>query len=1414
MRFFIIILFVFVFTALQSQNTRRFRHIDVNMGLAHTDATAIAEDEPGFIWIGTNAGVQRFDGRQMRLFLNSTSKLNQVYNNRITALEASGEYLWIGSEGGLHCFSLKKEQHIPLKYTGLDFNAEPANVTRITVTNNLIWFITNQKLYVGTFYAETNELRIVRLDTKLAGLPEWFRNAEIISITTNNNGLVWVGTNQGIISFSANNNEIILHEEAGDAAGEGTLIESRINHIRFYNQQLWVLSPNYLQVVSLSNPGLKVRSILKTINLNNVFKGTEFEDEPLILNNFLVDPNNNFWCSTGSGLVYIAEPLGQNEKFQLFTHSQYNPFSLSANNVSGVLLDHSNCLWVSTWTGGLSFLNLEQKQFNLLVKDPSRKGYSLTEAFVRAIAEDDIGRIWIGGQNDGIDFYNPKTGECQPFQLGSITSQSLTNTKIRAIKSHNNKMYVGTTNGLNVIDLTENRIYTFPGLFGSGNSVYGIEADKFGRVWVGTWKGGLFRLSFQDNRIFEILQISDHPDSTWKLSSPQVNFVYSDKEKNEILAATRKGLNRIILNETGEISNIIYYRGNGTAQSLSSEYIWPVEKQNDTVYWIGTLGGGLNKLVLLDGWDSNKNGNYRAESFSVNEGAPSNDIESLLRDESGRLWIGSKGLSVFDPVRNEFWNFDVNDGLQSNGFKIGSSLKTSDGTMFFGGIGGLNHFKPSEIKRNPIQPKVVLSGLRIRNQEIVPGQVLYKSVLLENGLNYTSELNLNYMENDFSLAFASLHYANSEKCSYKYFLEGYDKDWHYITGDYPVANYSNLDYGDYKFIVDATNGDGLWSGQPVSLKIHISPPWWRSGIAYFIYTVLALAIILVLFFYVSRWIKMRHELKLIAAEEKKNEELHQLKLQFFMNISHEFKTPLSLIFAPLEKLKDKLLTEAEKEKMLQLISVNANRMLTLINELMEFRKAEVGKLSIQATENDLSELVQKISQQYVLQAQKNGLELRVETSGETKIWYDHEKMSTIIYNLLSNAINNTNEGGVVEISVFTSAFNQLKHHYEHVFKVANEITAHEYVYIRVFDTGVGISQKSIDQIFERFYHMETTKNKHLGTGIGLALLKNLVLLHSGHVLVSSERFKGTEFLVGFPIGDSHLRPEEKGVLTADDFQIALSEPRLSNPDLEILSDTEINEDENLPLLLLVEDNLELRAVLREHYAGEYRVIEASDGKEALEKINEEQVDIVISDIMMPEMDGLELVRELRRDLTTSHLPIALLTAKSTVEDQITGTEAGADLYFPKPFNLQLMDLKLKQFLESRQKLKDKYTSNVFADTRDIVRTQKDKVFIDKFVEIVESNIDNNDFAVEQLSIELNIGRTNLYKKIKSLTGLSIGEFIRSLRLKMAAKILLSEDVTISEVIYRVGINSNSYFTKSFKAQFGVTPSEFLQQNSK
>lgn len=1408
----IILVLIFALNFSNAQDNRRFRHLDVNRGLVHTDATAVTEDELGFIWIGTNAGLQRFDGQQTKLFFNGTSKLTQVYNNRITSLYAKGKQLWVGSEGGLHLLDLEQQKYVPLHFKGLNVNATPQVITNIAGLQDQIWFISNGNLYCAKYTEESNEIKVVRIINEPA-IPESFKTSVKVSFETNGKDVFWVGTNRGIYSFKMDGDKVSLLEIARDRKPALGFVHNRIGHIKFHNDQLWVVLNEHLQVFSLSSTDLKFRSLLKTINLRTIFKETEWETGPLSLNDFLVDYENNFWCATSGGLLLINEPLSQNPQSQIFNHSQYNPFSISSNNVSNLILDHSNCLWSTTWAGGVSYLDLEQKQFKLLVRDPSRPDYSLTESFVRAITQDHLGRVWVAGQNEGIDFYNPETGECKPFELGNINNESLTSKRIRSLKFHDKKVFVGTTQGLNIIDLVTNRIHTYPDLFGNANPVYSIDFDNYGNLWAGTWRGGIYQLKLEGNKIVKSQHISDNKNNRLYLSSNQVNYVFSDKTKNEVLVGTKKGLNRIILGDYGWINNIIYYRANNTEESLSSEYVWPIQKESDTVYWMGTLGGGLNRFVLLDGWDENHNGNYKATSYSVSNGAPSNDIESLLKDDDGNYWIGSKGLSVFNPESKEFWNFDVNDGLQSNGFKIGSAFKNKDGILFFGGINGMNHFNPQDIKQNTINPSIVLNGLHIRNTEILPGQEVNKRILLVSGIAYAKELKLNYKENDFSISFASLHYANPAKCRYKYQLEGYDNSWHFIPGNYPVANYSNLRYGDYVFRVDATNGDGLWSGNPIELKIRISPPWWQSGWAYFAYLILFLAVAGSIFYYTSRWMKLRNELKLVEAEEQKKEELHQMKLQFFMNISHEFKTPLTLILTPLEKLKNSKGADPEHNKMLQLISVNANRLLKLVNELMDFRKAEVGRLALQASKSNLQELVGKVYQQFVPLCQKSSIDYQFTSGSVPEVWFDPEKMSTILYNLLANSINYTDEGGSVKINLFQSKRKDVITHYNHSMEVGDDIKGEQYVYVQVVDTGVGISKKSINQIFDRFYHMGNSKNKHLGTGIGLALLKNLVLLHHGHIIVSSERFKGTEFLVGLPIGDKHLQPEEKGQETVDTAQMNMEEVAVVSEDKTIdLSNKALEDLKALPTLLLVEDNSELRDVLHEHFAQNYKVIEAENGKAALGKIEDKNIDLVVSDIMMPEMDGLELVKVLREDIKTSHVPIALLTAKSSVEDQIAGTEAGADLYFPKPFNLQLMDLKIKQFLESRQKLRDKYATNIFAESRELVRTEKDKDFLEKFVELVDENIDNNDFTIDQVCREMSIGRTNLYKKIRSLTGQSMGEFIRGLRLKKAAKILITEDVSISEVLYRVGINSNSYFTKSFKAQFGMTPTEFIQQN--
>ncbi len=1395
-----------------AQNNKRFRHLDVNRGLVHTDATAITEDAKALIWIGTNAGIQQFDGQQTKLFFNTTSKTNQVYNNRILDLYAKGKLLWVASEGGLHLFDLEKEKHIPLSYSGVNFNASPQQVSKIIGLKNDVWLVSQGSLYRARLNEGKQELDVQKI-SDLTNVPEAFKTCEIVSLETDQKDVLWVGTSAGVATLLSKNDTIEFLEFANNNKQTLGFVQARINHLRFHNNQLWFVTPNYLQVFSLENNNYRLRSLLKTISLDEAFIGTEWEHEFRSLNDFLVDGENNFWCGTSAGLLFINEPLSQSPQSQIFNHSQYNPFSISSNNISKLLLDHSNCLWASTWAGGVSFLDLEQKQFNLLVKDPSRKGYSLTDPFVRAITQDNLGRVWVAGQSEGIDFYNPETGECVPLKIGNIQNESLTSTRVRSLKYHKNKVYIGTTEGLDIIDLITNRIYNYPGIFGQSNPAYSMDFDPYDNLWVGTWRGGLFQFRVENNKPIKILEINENKTNRLYLSSNQVNYVFVDKTKNEVLVGTKKGLNRLLLGNYGWVNNIIYYRSNETDLSLSSEYVWPIQKENDTVYWVGTLGGGLNRFVLLDGWDENHNGNYKANSFSVEEGAPANDIESLLTDDDGNLWIGSKGLSMFNSKNNEFWNFDVNDGLQSNGFKIGSAYKNDDGILFFGGIKGMNHFDPRDIKRNEIKPTIILNGLRIRNTEILPGQEVNGRILLESGLAYKKELELNYKENEFSLSFASLHYANPEKCHYKYQLVDYDSDWNFISGQYPVANYSNLKYGNYIFKVDATNGDGLWSENPIELEIHISPPWWFSAWAYIAYFVLFVSMSGGVFYYTNRWMKLRNELKLVESEEQKKEELHQMKLQFFMNISHEFKTPLTLIQTPIEKLKMGKLQVDEQNKMLNLISENANRLLKLVSELMDFRKAEVGRLELHAGKGDIKEFAEKVYQQFVPLCQNSSIDYSYSCEVVPEVWFEPEKMSTILYNLLANAINYTEEGGSVKMNVFQKERKGLQVFYDHSIEVGEAHANNNYIYIQVIDTGIGISKKSIGQIFDRFYHMNTSKTKHLGTGIGLALLKNLVLLHHGHVIVSSQRNVGTEFLVGLPIGDDHLQAEEKLLEMADAMQIELEEVAIHNventPDLPNHVLDELNA---MPILLLVEDNKELRDVLHEHFAHDFKVIEAENGKDALAKMENKTINLVVSDIMMPEMDGLELVKTLREDIQTSHIPIALLTAKSSIEDQIAGTEAGADLYFPKPFSLKLMDLKIRQLLDSHQKLKDKYASNVFAESRELARTQKDKEFLEHFMELVDENIDNNDFSINHICREMSIGRTNLYKKIRSLTGQSMGEFIRGLRLKKAAKILISEDVSISEVLYRVGINSNSYFTKSFKAQFGMTPTEFIQQN--
>ncbi len=1404
-----ILVTILVVTSLQAQNIKRFRHLTIDEGLAHTDATCFEQDDMGFIWIGTNSGLNKYDGRSVKTFKNNTLSTGKIYSNRIWSLCKQGDLLWVGSEQGLQLFDLKKEKFKVFSYEGNSNNIVQGTVKSIKSIGHWLFVKVSGRLYVCNYISDENKIKIRPIEELLDEYPEWFPIDDIKSFATDDNSCLWLAANKGVIAFSIHD-DLFEFEEVHRTSNNtiGLDFSGSMWFIDYWDDRLWISKGQKLHIVSLNSKTHRIRNLLKTIDLSEILSGFVVDNASPVVTEITVDEYENLWGVTKEGLFLMEDPLSEHSEAKLIRHSVTDPLSLSSNHLSSLFVDGANTLWVGSWGGGVSILNLAQKKFNLLMHDINMPATSLSSPFVRAINEDENGNIWIGLKDKGVDIYNPFTGRVTPLCRLTGKKNNLSSTEVRSICKGENVMYVGTSNGLNRINTSNynNKIYKqeVDGGHLPNSAIYAIEIDHYNQVWCGTWGGGLSILKSTPNgEEFVHLNTS----SEFPLSSNTITNLLFDQSRNVMFAASSKGLNEIQLDENGQVTAVYYYREHEGGGSLSGEYLWPMLKEGDSVLWIGTLGGGLNRLVFEDKAIKTTLAPYTSSAFYPGGRKGVWDIETLLEDDRGNLWLAGKGLAKFNKKAQEFWQFDVNDGLQSNGFKIGAAHKATDGTLYFGGINGLNYFRPEEIKASTNKPKVSLTNLSVQNKVINSGQVLNNRKILTNTLAYTDELRLNYLENDFSISFSAMHYANPSKCSYKYMLKGYDDDWVFEKGEYPIANYSNLKYGDYVFMVKASNHDGIFSDDITELKVHIDAPWWLSFWAFVVYVVFVLAATLLVRRHQLKLLTMRNNLKMVEAEEAKKEELHQMKLQFFTNISHEFKTPLTLILSPIEKMLHSDVSDSERKDLLCMVDKNAKRMLSLVNELMDFRKSERGKMNLKYHESNLTHLLNEVLGYYTAVFKQKNIDLKVEAS-DVNVFVDDECVTKIINNLVSNAIKFTEDNGGIEMVVFRSRIEDIKPSYKYEHRIGSEFVANEYAIFRIKDSGSGITKSSIGQVFDRFYNVSTKSNQHLGTGIGLALVKSLVLLHEGQVIVSSERNVGTEILVAFPLGKEHIGKQEidndaESNFSVDDIII----DGLLDEDEEHLFDDEVEEAERA--MLVVEDNADVRKLLVDHFKDSFVIFEAENGRVGIDMALKETPDIIISDIMMPEVDGLELCKTLKQDLNTSHIPIIMLTAKSSMEDQIESAESGADAYIPKPFSIRLLDAKVDGLLDHFEKIKEKYASDVFASTREIVKSRKDQEFIDKLIELIDKNMDDDEFSVSDLCRELGIGRTNLYKKIKSLTGQSLGVFIRTLRLKRAAKILVSEDVSITEVIYRVGINSNSYFTKAFKAQFGVTPSEFV-----
>ncbi|MEO6454231.1 MAG: two-component regulator propeller domain-containing protein, partial [Ginsengibacter sp.] len=962
------------------------------------------------------------------------------------------------------------------------------------------------------------------------------------------------------------------------------------------------------------------------------------------------------------------------------------------------------------------------------------------------------------------------------------------------------------------------------------NEVEHILEDNEGNLWAGTWGGGLNLFNRTKGNFTRFI---NNPADKNSISSNYIQKIFEDHDKNLWIATYYGGLNLFDRN-TKKFFRITDDPLHKT--KLSGNNIVSINEDKNNNIWIGTDDGGLNCYNTAE----KKFYHY----FNKEEKLP--DLRIIFSDSKGRLWIGQTGLYLFDPKRNNFFlytdkaglstefikgieedkegnfwiatsngvtqfnpetfsfkKYNTADGLQGLEFEANAYYKTKDGEFFFGGVNGFNRFYPENIKINRFKPPVYLTDFQIFNQKILPGT---KGSPLQNDISESNKIILSYKQATFSFGFAALNYTASENNRYAYKLKGLNKDWNYV-GNERKASYTNLDPGTYTFYVKAANNDGIWNEEGRSVTIIITPPfwntWWFQLLAAMAVATAALALY-----------KFKRKLELRKIEETKKEEMHNLQLQFFTNISHEFRTPLSLIIGPVEKL-EKEDPNSAFTHFYKTIHRNANRLMNLINELMDFRKVESGALKLHVMPGNLSLFLNETAEEFAELVVEKKIDFRLiipESSSET--WFDRQVLEKIIINLLSNSFKYTPEGGIITTNVMDS-LNGFKPSFANELILKSDYVAKKYIYIRVADNGIGISKESIAHLFERYYKISDT---HLGSGIGLAFVKSLTFLHKGNIYVYSERNKGTEIIIAIPCSKQDYEKKERWMNDNKETKLESVQAKYQHYHLPVngnyQADKEQKESRNKQHILIADDNEELRNFLYQSLGSYYNITVAENGNTGFAKAKEEYPDLIISDVMMPGINGIEFCKMIKEDIETSHIPFLMLTAKDALDSRIEGIESGADYYFSKPLSIELLLLTIQNIFTQKQKLKEHYTKNHHADAKELVHTAKDKTFIDELLGLIESQLTNPDMDVEYICNNIGMSRTKLYQKIKGITGQSIGDFVRTIRLKKAIYIMTHEDTSITDIMYRVGIQTQSYFTKAFKKEFGKTPSQFLQELKK
>ena len=1323
------------------------------------------KDSKGFIWVGTIDGLNRYDGYRFQTYHADPRDSSSISGNYITSIAEDDEgNIWVGTERGLNLYDPVLDGFHHFSGAGQD----PENLASEYITEVVVDLQDN--VWIGTFGGFGKLDRklgyFTRFELDTIGRPDAILHPDVTALSPPTPEGFWLGYQNGHLS-KFERGRFLHFEGLSETHSIRDIVEDQEGFVWLGTDQgVYRFNPEkkeFIKYLDYSSWG--IFSMNGKLWINASFEGVYQWDPsrqtvirvPIYLNNQQISGDLKLFSKDEEGIIWASyhglfKQDIHERRFTFYRHEITNPNSISEQFVGGIMEDENGNWMVLTVNKGLSYYIPSTQKWHNYLTNPM---YNNELINVRSSNLEMFGSSFYVLSRGAVCSFNVKTGKFQEFKPEETTFDFRGSMQI--IDPRN--IWLGGE-GLLKLDSETGQFFSYTPEEDSGpNIIYRVHRDKAGTIWA-ICKNKIFRFSPEADAFQMVYEYADHDPDTE--------------------------------------ATIITFKRDATG-----------------VFWIGRRNG-LEYFNPADG---------SFQHYSLADGLPSSSINSLEIDLNGMIWLGTNnGLSRFDPQRKVFCNYDRLDGIQDEIFLPNSSYQTPDGRLFFGGVNGFNVFHPdSLVGKNPNPPRLLITDLKIFNESVVPG----KHSVLSKPISETHSIELSYKDASISFELLALGYSQPQKNEYAYMIEGVDPDWNFV-GSGRTASYTGLPRGEELiFKAKAANHDGIWSETPTVLRIYIQPPFWETG--WFRLALLSFLVSIV--FLYSRWRirsiqlrnlwlekevkkqtaeiehqaadlqlaneKLKHKAKIIKEKAQQLDQLNKTQARFFTSLSHEFRTPLTLLLGNLEALLQAEKPELVFEKLSRRMQMSAHQLLLLINQLMDTAKLESGQYRLRVNEGEIKEEIRGICNTFQVLAEKKQLDLQLNIKDQQlhPCWYDSDILHKVLNNLLSNAIKFTDKGRI-EVNVEISTGNPL---------------STECLVLRVKDSGIGIPEEQLPFVFNRFFQAEGPLSaRKKGTGIGLSLVKLLVRLHKGRIKVESEKGKGTTFELLLPVSKDHFSEAERpDVSLAGRFQPnGVPEVRLPKPEKKTtgLSEKSPNKAAS-PLLLVVDDNPQIRSFVVRQLHLSYRIIEARDGQEALEVAQQHIPDLVISDVIMPNMNGFDLCEKIKSDQRTSHIPVILLTALAEQKQKLEGLKQGADAYLSKPFSREELLLRIENLIGFRERLRRKFLNEYTLHHLPEGLNELDQSFLQNLNLLIEKNLTEENFGIDQLVKASGVSRTQLFRKLKSLTGMSASEFIRDFRLRKAYQLLNEDNLTVSEVIYTTGFNSRSYFYNAFKKKFGVAPSQ-------